>query len=121
MKIWEVIERLSKNPEKTFMENGDVAYRLRIYLGKNKELIMTEGDDDSESTDFVLNSYTKKVDWVEQRKPVDFMTAINSDKRIKWSGWDYGFKSVKETLELLLSYNDNTIKNYINDNWYIED
>lgn len=117
MKIWKIIKEINKNTEKVFCVTTRPS--LKVYFDKTYERILLKENILVE--EFKLNERTLERSWKEVKQPVDFITAVNSGKRIKWSGWDYGFQTVREALKLLTSHNDDTIRNYINDNWYIED
>ena len=66
------------------------------------------------------NTYTNEIFsdqlWVLVRKPITFMEAANSGKKIRYEFWD-NFYSLTEVIKYLPSYN---IKELINGNWYAE-
>jgi len=66
--------------------------------------------------DIVINNYTLEMKWELIKEPVDFMTAINSGKKIKGKGFvEYHFPNWYFGTEDALDLEN------INGNWYIED
>ena len=84
MKTWEVFKLILENPSKPCMPNHLNFKRLsngRIYqvgLSNGKQWLFRE--DENEDREVVI-VYVEE-DWELVREPVDFMTAVNSDKRI---------------------------------------
>lgn len=86
MKTWEMIKKLSENPKLTFRNQrfgGVVGYMENGALSwiKNAQRIGEE---------FTIHCLDQKTahgnwddDWELEREPVDFMTAVNSGKRIR--------------------------------------
>lgn len=112
MKTWQMIKELTENPNKEFVRTID---GLHIKVNKDGELIWDNG------YQFMRLNH----EWEEIKKPVDFMTAIQSEKpmSVEFSGT----KIKKETLANILyrlqeNYSDKTIKQIIvYGKWYIED
>jgi hypothetical protein len=74
-----------------------------------------------EDTPLIINNVTIDYKWTLVKKPVDFMTAINSDRKIKYETWCSYYK-LSDTLELLKSTgNSSDIVRLINGKWYVED
>lgn len=69
---------------------------------------------------FVINNYTIGLKWTLVEKPVDFITAINSGKKIKNENWG-GYCDIYDTIDILSNLGENVIKSRINGKWYIED
>lgn len=70
MITWKMIKGLTENPSKEFVRELD---GLHIKTNKDGELIWDNG------YQFIRLGHT----WKEVRKPVDFMTALNSRKFVK--------------------------------------
>lgn len=69
MKTWEMIKKLTENPHKEFVRCDGLVVRINKYM----ELTWESG-----------YSHLRIADeWQEVKKPVDFMTAVKSGKRVK--------------------------------------
>lgn len=88
MKTWEMIKQLTENPNKEFKRELD---GLHIKTNEDGELIWDNG------YQFIRLDH----EWKEIKKPVSFMEAVASGKRIKLEHEDGGEKYV--TLDYFLA------------------
>lgn len=136
-KTWEVIKELTENPGKEF-ETTDfhgrrmTAYNVKEFESNNKtsnDLIVTKSFRDGVEP-IILNDFMQNREWKEVKKPVDFMTAIASGKRIKvehrilqYVDDELRFyQSVEGAIGGLYEYHNDEMRDIIlNGEWYIED
>ena len=60
-------------------------------------------------------------DWNKVQQAVDFMTAINSGKKIRSEFWNQNYRSIEDAIDNLASSNEEKIILKINGNWYIKE
>ena len=123
MKTWEMTKELTENPDKEFISYMKKGFRDVLKTQSIKGAIRFSNEEGNWHE--VLIGVDLDREWEEIKKPVDFMTAIQSEKpmSVEFSGT----KIKKETLANMLyrlqeNYSDKTIKQIIvYGNWYIED
>ena len=120
MKTWQMIKELTENPEKEFTRKSD---GLHIKTNKYEELVWDSG----------YQFLRLHHDWEEIKKPVTFMEAITSGKKIsvqcaietyegKGKLRDIYYRQPNEMLRALAGYGDEVaIYIILNGKWYIED
>lgn len=114
MKLSEAIAKLEENPKLKFTDGATVIWANEIgflagRFGKNKPSL----DDNVD-----INAQ-----WQQVQEPVDFMTAVNSGKRIRPANDDYKYGTVKGFFRFLGNESGNMGSRwleYINGPWYIE-
>lgn len=112
-KTWEMLKELTENPNKEFERVSDGFY---IKAHEHEEVFWSNGYGDNKLTDT----------WVEiVKKPVDFITAVESGKAIsvRYSGYRYQKANLDELLYLLtLDHDSSLVRSFIlYGTWYIED
>lgn len=110
MKSWEVVKALSENPKRKFICKGVVAENISGDLVLSKEGV---------EFGFCVND-----EWEEIKEPVDFMTAINSGKRIKPAGSTGNFMTIKSLSGYMLGSKYKSEEDrieLINGKWIIEE
>ena len=123
MKTWKMTKELTENPDKESISYMKKGFRDVLKAQSIKGAIRFSNEEDNWHE--VLIGVDLDREWEEIKKPVDFMTAIQSEKpmSVEFSGT----KIKKETLANMLyrlqeNYSDKTIKQIIvYGNWYIED
>lgn len=115
MKKYTTIEVVKK-----IMEDKSLRFVTEID-GKQKTAFYNQNggiSSDGKST-LVLGGKMLNAVWEEEQKPVSFLKAINSNKRIKHKDFKE-FKPVQEAIFELLDYSQNDIVRLLNGEWNIE-
>ncbi len=112
MKTWEMIKKLTENPEKEFTRKSD---GLHIKTNEYGELVWDSG----------YQFLRLHHDWEEVKKPVDFITAIiafHAGKDIYCINGDYRFDFKYKPYRGLKDIFGNPISSsdILNGKWYIE-
>lgn len=117
MKTWEMIKELTENPTKEFMNKGDES----AYVVVERNMIVWRGKDQSGQ----MMTVDIDEEWEEVKKPVSFMEAVASGKRIRYPDLfeDEEYLKLDDVLAVLGSnYYPVEVKNIIlNGKFYIED
>lgn len=94
-------------------------------FGAKKETIYKDkqGNIRWKNTDQTISLFEEvlKAKWEMVKKPVTFIEAINSGKKIKHISWVYEYKTIKEVLDILSVLKEETTLNRINGEWLVED
>ena len=109
MKTWEVYKIALENPKAKFRR---LSHDYISFIGDEGKLQIV----DNPCSYPVANV---DEDWELVREPVDFMTAVNSGKRIKHKEW-ISFHPIDEALEIVSCKDIRVTVQILNENWYIE-
>lgn len=74
----------------------------------------------NDKIEFSLSTFTMGLEWELMQNPVDFMTAINSEKKIKSEYLDF-YHSVEGTMELMRNLTRESTVRVFNGQWFIEE
>lgn len=114
MKTWEVYKIALENPKAKFKRIDKLRNELIYHFEGGVPMCKCRGHI-FESSDLMNANY----DWELVREPVDFMTAINSGKKIKPEIYDL-YHDLDFIFSALIMEKPSTVKRMINGNWYIE-
>lgn len=127
MKINGVFEQLIENPSNIYFTHNegcvkklelslsDTGYfRLEIFDEETGNLICS-----SVGSGGFNGNIMATFDWQLLRKPVDFMTAINSRKRIMFEEW-LNFYEIDKAFEILAEASHDSARRMVNGKWFIE-
>jgi len=119
LKTREMIKELTENPEKRFHYNtGSESGVIENIQG---DIMVAERScKPHKPSELILHRGFMKIDWELVREPVNFMTAINSGKRIKPWGTTFAFMDFGQVLFYLGSANVEVAFKQINGKWLIE-
>ena len=118
MKTWEMIKGLMENPKLKFKYN--TGSESGVVANINGGIKIIECSSIPSNTDTLrLHHGFMKLDWEPVHEPVDFMTAINSGKDIRYDNWNT-FNTISATLSILSDKVLSTALRMIQGKWYIE-
>ena len=117
MKTWQMIKELQENPKARFKNN-----RCEDNVSVHRDGFLTW---DKKGTHYEMTfagfsdccSGNSDDDWEKVPEPVDFMTAVNSGRRIRNEIWE-GYYFFHEALHILQNYG--AALDLINGKWYVE-
>jgi len=115
MKTWEMIKELTENPKKRFKYN--TGSESGIVANVQGEIMVIEcSSKPHKPNELVLHRGFMIIDWELVREPVDFITAINSNRPISSSNGNW----TRCTPEWILKQGPWLTLGDINSKWYIE-
>ena len=120
MRTWQMIKELTENPKLRF-KNGLMSV---VEIGDKTKAIVWKSEDNEEAP-FIIYSHSGSgvdnlhIEWELVPEPVDFMTAVNSGKRIKHEEWEL-YRELGDVLDILGGASDTNIADKINGKWFIE-
>ena len=123
MKLSEVIARLEENPKLKFVPDQEP--NKYIHIGDDGVLRWGSGTPFQVNLKIVAwNAGTlDEYEWRQQHEAVDFVTAINSGKKIRPEGFNAAYLTVEKVLELLANRMGQLYRNrekYTTGLWEIE-
>jgi hypothetical protein len=125
MKINEVFERLMNNRDEVYEAIDEYGQKLELCISSRKycrfQITSKNGTkiDPSLGGGGFSGNIKSDYDWYLVRKPVTFMKAINSGKRIRAENWA-NFHTWNEALDILRACANGQALGRINGKWLIE-
>lgn len=111
-KTWELIKAWQEG------ERGEFTSRLAAVELTDEKIKLRGGNSLSY---YFISAYDKTATWTKVQTPVDFMTAVNSGKRIRPNNSCYGYMNLKDILCMLASLPESKAVSLINGEWLIEE
>ena len=118
MKTWEMIEKLAENRELRFVCDEQPDNPIGI-IGRTLCWLRDEEPMQLNFKSFMNVGTIDNYNWEPVRKAVDFMTVINSGKKIKYENWA-NYYEVCNAISILIDRPADAICTMINGKWFIE-
>ena len=119
MKTWEMLRELSENPLLKFKDNSGSTVGISDKTGRVDWL-----NGDKEEV-FVIYSHAPgnvdnlHLNWELVPEPVDFMTAINSEKNIRYENWVRYYR-LGSAFEVMVGKSPVILREMLNGKWFVE-